>query len=121
LQEVPLSTLWPRNQTLRSLAALLTAADPEMNKAAADYLSSAQPSSFFRTRVIETMLQHNVHLIKAVVALCDSADEELRHVAIETLLTFGDEGRLAYEQLDALPGEIFRLGIRRSNAVTTAF
>jgi len=36
----------------------------------------------------------SVHLqaaesIKAVVALCDSADEELRHVAIETLLTFG--------------------------------
>lgn len=27
--------------------------------------------------------------IKAVIALCDSADEELRHVAIETLLTFG--------------------------------
>lgn len=29
--------------------------------------------------------------IKAVVALCDSADEELRHVAIETLLTFGEQ------------------------------
>lgn len=25
-----------------------------------------------------------------MVALCDSADEELRHVAIETLLTFGE-------------------------------
>lgn len=31
-----------------------------------------------------------VESIKAVVALCDSADEELRHVAIETLLTFGE-------------------------------
>lgn len=30
-----------------------------------------------------------VESIRAVVALCDSADEELRHVAIETLLTFG--------------------------------
>lgn len=141
LQEVPLSTLWPRNQTLRSLAALLTAADPEVNKGAAEYLTSARPSSFFRTRAVECYTQalseagvqsqraacsalsclQAVESIKAVVALCDSADEELRHVAIETLLTFGDEGRLAYEQLDALPGEIFRLGTRRGNAVTTAF
>uniref|UniRef100_A0A673AP34 Rho family-interacting cell polarization regulator 2 n=1 Tax=Sphaeramia orbicularis TaxID=375764 RepID=A0A673AP34_9TELE len=33
----------------------------------------------------------------------------------------GEEGRLAYEQLDTLPGEMLRLGTRRSNAVTTAF
>lgn len=141
LQEVPLSTLWPRNQTLRSLAALLTAADPEVNKSAAEYLTSAQLGSFFRTRAVECYTQalseagvqsqraacsalsclQAVESIKAVVALCDSADEELRHVAIETLLTFGDEGRLAYEQLDALPGEMFRLSTRRGNAVTTAF
>lgn len=141
LQEVPLSSLWPRNQTLRSLAALLTAADPEVNKAAANYLSDAQPSSFFRTRAVECYTQalseagvqsqraacsalsclQAVESIKAVVALCDSADEELRHVAIETLLTFGDEGRLAYEQLGTLPGEMLRLGTRRGNAVTTAF
>lgn len=141
LQEVPLSSLWPRNQTLRSLAALLTAADPEVNKAAANYLSSAQPSTFFRTRAVEVYTQalseagvqsqraacsalsclQAVESIKAVVALCDSADEELRHVAIETLLTFGDEGRLAYEQLDTLPGEMLRLGTRRGNAITTAF
>ncbi|XP_033831258.1 rho family-interacting cell polarization regulator 2 isoform X1 [Periophthalmus magnuspinnatus] len=141
LQGVSLSSLWPRNQTLRSLAALLTAADPEVNKAAADYLSSAPSNSFFRTRAVECYTQalseagvqsqraacsalsclQAVESIKAVVALCDSADEELRHVAIETLLTFGDEGRLAYEQLDAVPGEMLRLGTRRGNAVTTAF
>ncbi|KAK7899066.1 hypothetical protein WMY93_019919 [Mugilogobius chulae] len=99
------------------------------------------PSSFFRTRAVECYTQalseagvqsqraacsalsclQAVESIKAVVALCDSADEELRHVAIETLLTFGDDGRLAYEQLDAVPGEMLRLGTRRSNAVTTAF
>lgn len=141
LQEVPLSSLWPRTQTLRSLAALLTAVEPKVNKAAVDYLSSAQPSSFFRTRAVEVYTQalseagvqsqraacsalsclQAVESIKAVVALCDSADEELRHVAIETLLTFGDDGRLAYEQLDVLPGEMLRLGTRRGNAVTTAF
>lgn len=31
-----------------------------------------------------------VESIRAVIALCDSADEELRHVAIETLLTLGE-------------------------------
>lgn len=33
----------------------------------------------------------------------------------------GEEGRLAYEQLDTVPGQIIRLGTRRGNAVTTAF
>lgn len=31
-----------------------------------------------------------VESLRAVVSLCDSADEELRHVARETLLTFGE-------------------------------
>lgn len=141
LEEVPVSTLWPRNGTLRALACLLTADDPQVNKAAADYLSSGAPHSHFRTRAVECYTQalseaggqsqraacsalsclQAVESIRAVVALCDSADEELRHVAIETLLTFGEEGRLAYEQLDTMPGEIIRLGTRRGNAVTTAF
>lgn len=33
----------------------------------------------------------------------------------------GEEGRLAYEQLDTVPGEMIRLGTRRGNDVTTAF
>ncbi|XP_054462179.1 rho family-interacting cell polarization regulator 2 isoform X2 [Anoplopoma fimbria] len=140
LEEVPVSSLWPRNSTLRALASLLTAEDPQVNKAAADYLSSAS-QSHFRIRALECYTHalseagvqsqraacsalsclQAVESIKAVVALCDSADEELRHVAIETLLTFGEEGRLVYEQLDMVPGEIVRLGTRRGNAVTTAF
>lgn len=35
-----------------------------------------------------------------MVALCDSADEELRHVAIETLLTFGKDH--IYRRTDCL-------------------
>ncbi|KAK5911223.1 hypothetical protein CgunFtcFv8_005418 [Champsocephalus gunnari] len=140
LEAVPVSSLWPRNSSLRALASLLTAEDPRVNKAAADYLCSAS-NSHFRTRAVECYTHalseagvqsqraacsalsclQAVESIKAVVALCDSADEELRHVAIETLLTFGEEGRLAYEQLDTVPGEIIRLGTRRGNAVTTAF
>ncbi|XP_038580434.1 rho family-interacting cell polarization regulator 2 isoform X3 [Micropterus salmoides] len=141
MEEVPVSTLWPRNSTLRALASLLTAEDPQVNKATADYLSSGASHSHFRARAVECYTQalseaggqsqrvacsalsclQAVESIRAVVALCDSADEELRHVAIETLLTFGEEGRLAYEQLDTVPGEIIRLGTRRGNAVTTAF
>ncbi|KAL6099754.1 ripor2 [Pungitius sinensis] len=140
LEEVPVSSLWPRNSTLRALASLLTAEHPQVNKAAADYLASAS-HSHFRIRAVECYTHalseagvqsqraacsalsclQAVESIKAVVALCDSADEELRHVAIETLLTFGEEGRLAYEQLDTVPGEILRLGARRGTAVTTAF
>uniref|UniRef100_A0A3B3WLU7 Rho family-interacting cell polarization regulator 2 n=1 Tax=Poecilia mexicana TaxID=48701 RepID=A0A3B3WLU7_9TELE len=141
LEEVPLSTLWPRNGTLRALASLLTAEDPQVNKAAADYLSSGASDRHFRARAVEYYTQalseagvqsqraacsalsclQAVESLKAVVALCDSADEELRHVAIETLLTFGEEGRLAYEQLDTVVGDMIRLGTRRGNAVTTAF
>uniref|UniRef100_A0A3P8Q252 Rho family-interacting cell polarization regulator 2 n=1 Tax=Astatotilapia calliptera TaxID=8154 RepID=A0A3P8Q252_ASTCA len=129
LEEVPLSSLWPGSRTLRALASLLTAEDPQVNKAAADYLSSganAQEKTVgapFLQRAACSALSclEAVESIRAVVALCDSADEELRHVAIETLLTFGEEGRLAYEQLDTVPGEMIRLGTRRGNTVTTAF
>ncbi|XP_058474769.1 rho family-interacting cell polarization regulator 2 isoform X2 [Solea solea] len=141
MEVVPLSSLWPKNSTLRALASLLTAANPQVNKAAADYLSSGASRSHFRSRAVECYTQalseagglsqraacsalsclQAVESIRAVVALCDAADEELRHVAIETLLTFGEEGRLAYEQLDRVPGEMVRLGTRRGNAVTTAF
>lgn len=33
----------------------------------------------------------------------------------------GEEGRLAYEQLDTVVGDMIRLGTRRGNPVTTAF
>lgn len=51
LEEVPVSSMWPRNSTLRALASLLTAEDPQVNKAVADYLSSGASRSHFRTRV----------------------------------------------------------------------
>lgn len=51
LEEVPVSSLWPRNSTLRALASLLSTEDPQVNKAAADYLSSGASCNHFRTRV----------------------------------------------------------------------
>lgn len=51
LEEVPVSTLWPRSSTLRALASLLTADDLQVNKAAASYLSSGASSSHFKATV----------------------------------------------------------------------
>lgn len=51
LEEVPVSTLWPRSSTLRALASLLTADDLRVNKAAASYLSSGASRSHFKARV----------------------------------------------------------------------
>ncbi|KAL6456903.1 hypothetical protein MHYP_G00338660 [Metynnis hypsauchen] len=141
LQEMSVSFLQPRPHTLRALAGLLTSDDPDLSKAATAFLSNAASHSSFRSKAVDYFTQalseaglhtqraacialsclQAVESINAIVSLCDSADEELRHVAIETLLTFGEEGRLAYEQLDTVPREMVRLGTRRGNAVTTAF
>lgn len=51
LEEVSVSTLWPRSGTLRALASLLTVEDIKVNKAAASYLSSGASSSHFKARV----------------------------------------------------------------------
>ncbi|XP_072532122.1 rho family-interacting cell polarization regulator 2 isoform X2 [Salminus brasiliensis] len=141
LQEMSITCLQPRPHTLHTLASLLTSDDPELSKAATAFLSNAASHPPFRSKAVDCYAQalseagvhtqraacvalsclQAVESINAIVSLCDSADEELRHVAIETLLTFGEEGRLAYEQLDTVPREMVRLGTRRGNAVTTAF
>ncbi|XP_060798723.1 rho family-interacting cell polarization regulator 2 isoform X2 [Neoarius graeffei] len=141
LQEMPITALQPRTHTLRVLAGLLTSDDPDLSKAASVFLSNAASHPLFRSKAVhcytQALSEAGVHAqraacvalsclqavesIKAVVVLCDSADEELCHIAIQTLLTFGEEGRLAYEQLDTVPREMVRLGTRRGTAVSTAF
>ncbi|XP_073678515.1 rho family-interacting cell polarization regulator 2 [Garra rufa] len=139
LQEVSIVCLQPRPQTLWAMAALLTSEDPDMMKAATAFLSSAASHEHFRSKAVDCYTQalsevdrsrvacaalsclQAVESIDAVVLLCDSADEDLRQIAIETLLTLGEDGRLAYEQLDTVPREMVRLGTRRGNAVTTSF
>ncbi|XP_051728658.1 rho family-interacting cell polarization regulator 2 isoform X1 [Ctenopharyngodon idella] len=141
LQEVSVMCLQPRPQTLWAMARLLTSDDPDVMKAATAFLSSAASHKPFRSKAVDCYTQalsevglhtpraacaalsclQAVESIDAVVLLCDSADEDLRQIAIETLLTFGEDGRLAYEQLDTVPREIVRLGTRRGNAVTTSF
>ncbi|XP_057210950.1 rho family-interacting cell polarization regulator 2 isoform X2 [Triplophysa rosa] len=141
LQEVSVTSLQPRAQALWAVAGLLTSDDPELSKAAGAFLSTAASHKPFRSMAVDCYTQglsetgshkpkdacaalsclQAVESIDAVVSLCDSTDEELHQVAIETLLTFGEEGRLAYEQLDTVPREMVRLGTRRGNAVTTTF
>lgn len=141
LQEVSITSLQPRPQTLWAVAGLLTSDEPDLSKAADAFLSSAASHKPFRSKAVDCYTQglsetgshtpkdacaalsclQAVESIDAVVSLCDSTDEELHQVAIETLLTFGEDGRLAYEQLDTVPREMVRLGTRRGNAVTTTF
>ncbi|XP_056335616.1 rho family-interacting cell polarization regulator 2 isoform X2 [Danio aesculapii] len=141
LQEVSVTCLQPRSQTLLAVAGLLTTDDPEVIKVTSDFLSSAASHQPFRSKAVDCYTQalseselhtqraacaalsclQAVESIDAVILLCDSVDEELRQIAIETLLTFGEDGRLAYEQLDTVPREMVRLGTRRGNAVTTSF
>ncbi|XP_051526818.1 rho family-interacting cell polarization regulator 2-like isoform X2 [Myxocyprinus asiaticus] len=133
LQDVSVTSLQPLPQTLGAVAGLLTSDDPDLSKAATAFLSSAASHKPFRSKALNCYTQalseaglhtpraacaalsclQAVESIDAVVSLCDSADEELHQVAIETLLTFGEEGRLAYEQLDTVPREMVRLGTRR--------
>ncbi|XP_076157501.1 rho family-interacting cell polarization regulator 2 [Alosa pseudoharengus] len=141
LEKVCVSALRPCASTLAAVAALLTSEDTHLSKAAMSFLTSASAHTLFRSKAVEWYTQAlsevGVHTqraacaalsclqatesIGAMVTLCHSADEELRHLAIKTLLTFGEEGRLAYEQLDMVSREMIRLGTRRSTAVTTAF
>ncbi|KAJ8402996.1 hypothetical protein AAFF_G00359120 [Aldrovandia affinis] len=133
LEEVTVSRLKPHPETLRALATLLTTDVPQLRKAAATFITSASAHRPFRSKAVDCYTQalseagveaqrgacaalsclQARESIEAVVSLCDSADEELRHVAIETLLTLGEVGRLAYEQLDTVPREMVRLGTRR--------
>ncbi|XP_064839249.1 rho family-interacting cell polarization regulator 2-like isoform X2 [Oncorhynchus masou masou] len=141
LEEVSHTGLRPQLQTLRALASLLSHKDPQLSKAATAYITSAASHTPFRSKAVDCYTQslseggvltqrsacaalsclQAVESIRAVVLLCDSADEELHHIAIETLLSLGEEGRLAYEQLDTVPRELVQLVTRRGTAVTTAF
>lgn len=59
--------------------------------------------------------------IKMLVTLCQSDTEEIRNVASETLLSLGEDGRLAYEQLDKFPRDCVHVGGRHGTEVATAF
>ncbi|XP_060630902.2 rho family-interacting cell polarization regulator 2 isoform X5 [Anolis sagrei] len=136
-------SLPPQQEVLKSLALLLlTENKREIQEAVVSILSAAAAEDKqFREKALiyycETLAQPNLHLqkaaclalkclqatesIKMLATLCQSDNEEIRKIASETLLSLGEDGRLAYEQLDKFPREFIKVGGRRAAEVATAF
>uniref|UniRef100_A0A5F9CEX9 Rho family-interacting cell polarization regulator 2 n=1 Tax=Oryctolagus cuniculus TaxID=9986 RepID=A0A5F9CEX9_RABIT len=130
-----------QQEVLGTLAVLLTGGDSEVSEAVTLYLAAASKNENFREKALlyycEALTQTNLQLqkaaclalrslqatesIKMLVTLCQSDTEELRSVASETLLSLGEAGRLAYEQLDKFPRDCVKVGGRHGAEVATAF
>ncbi|XP_020842511.1 rho family-interacting cell polarization regulator 2 isoform X2 [Phascolarctos cinereus] len=130
-----------QREVLRTLALLLTENNDEISQAVTLYLAAASKNKHFREKALlyycEALTETNLHLqkaacmalksleatesIKMLVSLCQSDNEEIRNVASETLLSLGEDGRLAYEQLDQFPRDCVKIGGRYGNEVATAF
>ncbi|XP_072460083.1 rho family-interacting cell polarization regulator 2 isoform X1 [Notamacropus eugenii] len=130
-----------QQEVFRALAFLLTENNDEISQAVTLYLAAASKNKHFREKALlyycEALTETNLHLqkaacmalksleatesIKTLVSLCQSDNEEIRNVASETLLSLGEDGRLAYEQLDQFPRDCVKIGGRYGNEVATAF
>ncbi|XP_010336306.1 rho family-interacting cell polarization regulator 2 isoform X4 [Saimiri boliviensis] len=135
------SNLLAQQEVLRTLALLLTREDNEVTEAVTLYLAAASKNQHFREKALlyycEALTKTNLQLqkaaclalkileatesIKMLVILCQSDTEEIRNVASETLLSLGEDGRLAYEQLDKFPRDCVKVGGRHGTEVATAF
>ncbi|KAL0623335.1 Rho family-interacting cell polarization regulator 2 [Plecturocebus cupreus] len=135
------SNLLAKQEVLRTLALLLTREDNEVSEAVTLYLAAASKNQHFREKALlyycEALTKTNLQLqkaaclalktleatesIKMLVTLCQSDTEEIRNVASETLLSLGEDGRLAYEQLDKFPRDCVQVGGRHGTEVATAF
>ncbi|KAM5167713.1 rho family-interacting cell polarization regulator 2 isoform 2-T2 [Callospermophilus lateralis] len=135
------SSLLAQQEVLRTLALLLTRDDSDVSKAVTLYLAAASKNEHFREKALlyycEALTKTNLQLqkaaclalrsleatesIKMLVTLCQSDAEEIRNVASETLLSLGEDGRLAYEQLDKFPRDSVKVGGRHGAEVATAF
>ncbi|KAM8967759.1 LOW QUALITY PROTEIN: rho family-interacting cell polarization regulator 2 [Pelodytes ibericus] len=135
-------SLPPRQEILTALTLLLTKNDGDVNQALAVLSKAASNSSQFREKALlyycEALTQPKIHLQKAaclalqrlqatesiqiLVTLCQSDNKEIRKIASETLLSLGEDGRLAYEKLDIKDPEDFpSTADHREPAVATAF
>ncbi|XP_055510266.1 rho family-interacting cell polarization regulator 2 isoform X3 [Leucoraja erinacea] len=141
LEAQPARSLHPLEETLKMIAFLLLEASSELVQATSSYLTTASMDNTFREKALlyytKAVLEPNVKLQRAacaalkcinayesidvLVGLCRSEKDVLRQAATESLLSLGEDGRLAYEQLDKDPQEIVQLAGRRGNAVSTAF
>ncbi|KAJ8790489.1 hypothetical protein J1605_004462 [Eschrichtius robustus] len=135
------SSLPAQQEILGTLALLLTGDDSGVSEAVMLYLTAASRNEHFREKALlyycealtktDLWLQKGACLalkslkatesIKMLVTLCQSDTEEIRNVASETLLSLGEDGRLAYEQLDKFPRDCVKVGGRHASEVATAF
>ncbi|XP_032842563.1 rho family-interacting cell polarization regulator 2 isoform X2 [Tyto alba] len=135
------NNLPPQQEVLRALALLLNENKNEVSETVASLLTATTENRHFREKALiyycEALTQPNLQLqkaaclalrylkatesIKMLVTLCQSDNEEIRKVASETLLSLGEDGRLAYEQLDKFPREFIKVGGRRGTEAATAF
>nr|XP_009937918.1 PREDICTED: protein FAM65B isoform X2 [Opisthocomus hoazin] len=135
------NNLPPQQEVLRALALLLNENKNEVSETVASLLTATAENRHFREKALiyycEALTQPNLQLqkaaclalrylkaaesIKMLVTLCQSDNEEIRKVASETLLSLGEDGRLAYEQLDKFPREFVRVGSHRGTETATAF
>ncbi|XP_032717544.1 rho family-interacting cell polarization regulator 2 isoform X1 [Lontra canadensis] len=135
------SSLPAQQEVLRTLALLLTGDNGQVSRAVMLYLAAASRNEHFREKALlyycEVLTKANLQLQKAaclalkslqatesirmLVTLCQSDTEEIRDVASETLLSLGEDGRLAYEQLDKFPRDGAPGGGRHGTEVATAF
>ncbi|XP_058411117.1 rho family-interacting cell polarization regulator 2 isoform X1 [Diceros bicornis minor] len=130
-----------QQEVLRTLALLLTGDNSGVREAVTLYLTAASRNEHFREKALlyycealtktDPQLQKAACLalksleatesIKMLVTLCQSDTEEIRNVASETLLSLGEDGRLAYEQLDRFPRDCVKVGGRHGTEVATTF
>ncbi|XP_015996368.2 rho family-interacting cell polarization regulator 2 isoform X3 [Rousettus aegyptiacus] len=130
-----------QQDVLRALALLLTGEDDRVSEAVRLHLVAAARNEHFREKALlyycEALTRTDLHLqkaaclalksleatesIKMLVTLCQSDTEEIRNVASETLLSLGEDGRLAYEQLDKFPRDCVKVGGRHGTEAATAF
>ncbi|XP_032948389.1 rho family-interacting cell polarization regulator 2 isoform X2 [Rhinolophus ferrumequinum] len=135
------SSLPAQREVLRTLALLLAGDNNGVTEAVRLYLAAAARNEHFREKALlyycEALTRTDLQLqkaaclalktleatesIKMLVTLCQSDAEEIRNVASETLLSLGEDGRLAYEQLDRFPRDCVKVGGRHGTEVATAF
>ncbi|KAM4688065.1 rho family-interacting cell polarization regulator 2 [Discoglossus pictus] len=141
MTDLATSNLPPRQEILTALTLLLTEKDSEADQALTLLSTAATKSNQFREKALlyycEALTQPSIHLqkaacmalrclqatesIKTLVTLCQSNNKEISKLASETLLSLGEDGRLAYEKLDIVPQEFPSSGNHNGAAVATAF
>ncbi|XP_063002329.1 RIPOR family member 3 isoform X2 [Elgaria multicarinata webbii] len=121
-----LNQLQPLPQTLKLLAVLQFDENHRVGKAATSCLSRATANRNFRRKALlfytdmlnndDVKLQQaaclalknlrGIESIEQIARLCLSETEEVRNVARETTLSFGEKGRLAFEKMDKICCEL---------------